>query len=123
MKGRFSRFLLAGAAATATTYLTLIVGVELLRLPAVPASAAGYALGILVNYAINYRFTFESSKKHSAVFPKFLFVMLVGMVANATMMAVGISVIGLHYLVAQLVAIAVVLSWSYTANRLWTFAG
>jgi putative flippase GtrA len=30
--------------------------------------------------------------------------------------------LGLHYTVAQLAAIAIVLLWSFSANRLWTFA-
>jgi putative flippase GtrA len=49
--------------------------------------------------------------------------MAIGMLTNAAIMAACVELLGLHYLLAQLLAIAVVLSWSYTANRLWTFAG
>ena len=122
MDTRLYRFVLAGGASTLTTYLVLIAGVEVFSLPAVAVSVIGYALGIVVNYVLNYRYTFNASQRHAAAFPKFLVVMLVGMLANAAIMAAGIELVGLHYAAAQLLAIAVVLSWSYTANRLWTFA-
>jgi putative flippase GtrA len=123
MDTRLYRFVLAGGAATLTTYLVLIAGVEAFNLPAVAASALGYALGIVVNYVLNYRFTFNARQRHTSVFPKFLAVMLIGMLANAAIMAAGVELLGLHYVLAQFLAIAVVLSWSYTANRLWSFAG
>ena len=123
MDRRFYRFVFAGAAATLTTYAVLIFGVESLELSAVFASVVGYALGILVNYALNYRYTFNARQRHTAVFPKFLAVMVIGMLTNAAIMAACVELLGLHYLLAQLLAITVVLSWSYTANRLWTFAG
>lgn len=123
MRSRFYRFVLAGAGATLTTYAVLVIGVELLRLSPVLASIIGYALGIVVNYTLNYRYTFAARGRHATVFPKFLAVMLVGMLVNAAIMAVCVNLAGLHYLVAQLIAISVVLAWSYTANRRWTFAG
>jgi putative flippase GtrA len=123
MKAQLSRFVLVGAIATATTYAVLILGVEVFGLSAVLASALGYLLGIMVNYGLNYRFTFAASSRHVIVFPKFLAVMLVGMMLNAVIMLLCVNALELYYLAAQLVAIGVVLTWSYTANRLWTFSG
>ena len=121
MKNQFLRFALVGTAATATTYAVLIVGVEGLHINAVTASVAGYMLGIVVNYILNYRYTFGSDQHHHVVIPKFLTVMTVGMFINAVVMYAAINWLGLHYLLAQLTAVAVVLMWSFTANRLWTF--
>ena len=109
-------------AATVTTYVVLIAGVELFRINPVVSSVIGYALGTAVNYALNYRFTFASENKHQVVIPRFLAVMTVGMLMNAGIMWLGINLLGVHYLLAQLVAVAMVLLWSYSANRLWTFA-
>ena len=122
MKNQFLRFALVGMAATVTTYTVLIVGVEGLHINAVAASVAGYALGVVVNYILNYRYTFSSDQHHHVVIPKFLTVMAVGMFINAVVMYATVNWLGLHYLLAQLAAVAVVLMWSYTANRLWTFA-
>ena len=89
---------------------------------AVTASVVGYALGIVVNYLLNYRFTFGCDEQHHVVIPKFLTVMVVGMFINAAVMYTGINWLGFHYMLAQLAAVAVVLLLSFTANRLWAFA-
>ena len=108
--------------ATLTTYAVLIVGVEGLHLDAVMASVAGYGLGVIVNYSLNYRFTFNSEQHHHVVLPKFLIVAGSGMIINASVMYAGIKWIGIHYVLAQLVAVLIVFTLSFAANRLWTFA-
>ena len=122
LKNQFLRFVLVGTAATLTTYAVLIVGVEFLHVNAITASVIGYALGIVVNYILNYRFTFGSDQRHHVVIPKFLTVMIVGMFINAAVMFLGINWLGFHYMLAQLAAVGVVLLLSFTANRLWAFA-
>jgi putative flippase GtrA len=110
-----------GIISTITTYAVLIIGVELMRVPVIPSSIVGYALGIVVNYVLNYTFTFMASEKHSIVFPRFMVVMSIGMATNAAVMYICNSVFGIHYLIAQTIAVGVVVAWSYTANRVWTF--
>ena len=122
MKNQFLRFALVGTAATITTYAILIVGVEGLHINAVVASVTGYMLGIGVNYILNYRYTFGSDQHHHVVIPKFLAVMVVGMVINAAVMYTGTYWLGFHYMLAQLAAVVVVLMLSFTANRFWAFA-
>lgn len=122
MKDQFLRFALVGAAATATTYVILIGLVEAWGVNPVVASLVGFMGGIVVNYALNYRFTFRSDKPHQAVAPRFLVVVLVGMVLNGALMYVGIHWLEVHYALAQLFAVAVVLLWSFAANRWWAFA-
>ena len=78
-------------------------------------------LGIGVNYILNYRYTFGSDQHHHIVLPKFLAVMVVGMVINAAVMYTGTYWLGFHML-AQLAAVVVVLMLSFTANRFWAFA-
>lgn len=121
VRAQFLRFALVGVAATATTYLVLITGVELLGVDAVAASIAGYLAGIVVNYLLNYRFTFRSQQRHRVVLPRYLAVMLVGLLLNAGLMYVGVNWLGIHYALAQFGAIAVVLVWSFAANRVWAF--
>jgi len=122
LKNQFLRFVLVGTTATITTYAVLIVGVEGLHVNAIAASVVGYVLGIMVNYILNYRFTFGSDQRHHVVIPKFLTVMVIGMFINAAVMYMGINWLGFHYMLAQLAAVAVVLMLSFTANRLWAFA-
>ena len=121
MKRQFLRFALVGTVATMTTYSVLIVGVENLHMNAVTASIAGYMLGMIVNYILNYRYTFSSEQQHQVVLPKFVLVMVIGMLINAGVMFIGIDWLGIHYMLAQLAAVAVVFMLSFTANRMWTF--
>jgi putative flippase GtrA len=122
MRSQFLRFALVGTMATVTTYAVLIVGVERLHVNAVTASVVGYMLGIIVNYILNYQYTFASAQQHRVVLPRFLLVMLIGMLVNAAVMYAGINWLGIHYMLAQLAAVAVVFMISFTANRTWAFA-
>ena len=119
---QFLKFALAGLAATLTTYAVLMVLVEFYELGAVFASIMGYLAGAGVNYILNYRFTFGSTQLHQAAIPRFIAVMAVGAVLNALIMHLAINWLSVHYLLAQLIAVAVVLTWSFTLNRLWAFA-
>lgn len=100
----------------------MLVGVEGLHINAVTASVAGYLPGLVVNYVLNYRYTFGSDQHHHVVIPKFLAVMMVGMGIYAAVMFAGINWLGIHYMLAQLAAVALVLMLSFTTNRWWAFA-
>jgi len=119
---QFLKFALAGLAATLTTYAVLMVLVEFYALGAVFVSIMGYLAGAGVNYILNYRFTFGSTQLHQVAIPRFIAVMAVGAVLNALIMHLAINWLSVHYLLAQLIAVAVVLAWSFTLNRLWAFA-
>lgn len=122
MHKQFMKFALVGAVATLTTYAVLILLVEVFHQGAVLSSLAGYLLGAWANYLLNYHFTFDSDQRHVVVLPKFLTVMAVGFLFNAIVMYAAIHLLSLQYLLAQLIAVSVVLVWSFTINRLWAFA-
>ena len=113
--------MMVGAASTLTTYLILIFLVEIWRMNVIGASVLGYIAGIAVNYKFNYGFTFRSERQHRNLIPKFFVVALAGLLLNTGLMFVGVNWFGIHYVLAQLVAVAVVLIWSFSINRLWVF--
>ena len=118
---QFLRYAGAGAIGTVLHYATLIVLVQLTQAPTVAASTAGAILGALVNYALNHRFTFASERAHVKALPRFAAVAVAGIALNAIVMALMLSLLGAHYLSAQVVATAAVLVAGYLANRAWTF--
>jgi len=122
MTSQFAKFVVVGVVATITTYLVLAALVELWRFDPVLASTIGYLAGIVVNYLLNFRFTFQSKQRHIVVMPKYLMVMTIGFLVNAGVMFVAVNSLGVHYAIAQLFAIFVVLVWSFTANRKWAFS-
>ncbi|HEX7273768.1 MAG TPA: GtrA family protein [Casimicrobiaceae bacterium] len=121
MFAQFTKYAAAGAAGTAVQYALLFLLVESGVMSAVPASTCGAAAGAIVNYMLNYRYTFRSRRPHTEASLKYLLVSLAGIALNAAVVALGTSVLGLHYLVAQVVATGIVLVIAFATNRAWTF--
>ena len=119
--GQLVRFAGAGTAATATHYVTLILLVELSGMNPTVASVIGYGASWVVNYSLNYRVTFKSARPHREALGRFVSVGIVALLLNSTVMATATAV-GLYYLLAQVLATSLVFCWTFTCNRLWTFA-
>jgi putative flippase GtrA len=114
------RFALVGATATLIQYLVLIVLVRLLAVAPAAASALGFVISAGFNYLLNYRFTFRSQRRHGPALAKFVALAGVGLGLNSLTVQVLVS-LGWHYLLAQIVATAVVFLWNFVGNNLWTF--
>jgi putative flippase GtrA len=120
---QFLLFATVGAAGTGAHYSVLIALVQTQLAGPKAATTAGFVVGALVNYILNYCFTFKSDKRHSEALPKFLAVAASGAVLNYAIMWLGVEALHIHYLAAQLTATALILVWTYSINRVWTFAG
>ena len=118
---QFVSFTGVGFASAIGHYGVLIAIVQLEGVHAVPASAAGALVGAWINYSLNYRFTFRSSKRHREAVLKFAAIATVGLILNTFFMWVGVELIEAHYLLSQVVTTGLVLIWSFAGNRYWTF--
>ena len=118
---QFSLFTLVGALGTLAHYLLLVILVELVGINAVIASTAGALLGAIINYVLNYRFTFNSRTSHRIALPKFLAVATGGFLINALLMWVAVDLTKLHYILGQVITTSLVLLWNFIVNRYWTF--
>ena len=119
---RFLCFAGIGVVATAIQYLILVAGVQLAQTAPVVASSIGFLTAALVNYALNRRYTFGSHKPHLEAVTKFATVAAIGLALNGMLLAAGTQILGLNYLLAQVLATLAVLVWNYSANAAWTFA-
>lgn len=120
---QFLLFALVGCAAAVGHYGVLILLSEAFAVAPVAASAAGFVVGGVISYTLNYGHVFRSDQKHLPTAGKFVAVALAGLVFNSAVMWVLAHEAGLHYLLSQMAATLIVMVWSYTANRYWTFAG
>lgn len=118
---QFLSFALIGLLGTAAHFLVLYALVSRLDFGPVLASSVGAVTGALVNYGLNYRLTFRSRKRHLDALPKFLAVAGGGWLLNGALMAILLSRLDIHYLLAQVVVTGIVLVWNFLANRFWTF--
>jgi putative flippase GtrA len=118
---QFLSFVSVGVVSTFVTIGVLIVCVEFFGLEAVKASILGYILGGVINYTLNYRYTFLSTGRHWVSAPRFGLVTVMGLLLNALIMHAGVNWLEIHYLLTQIMAVVIILVFSFSANRLWTF--
>ena len=118
---QFLRFAGAGAIGTAVQYVVLIALVQLAWAAAVTASFIGFVCGAFVNYFLSHRYVFGSSLPHREAMFKFFVIAVVGLGINTMIMAAGVHMLHLHYLLVQIIATGLVLLWNFGGNKSWTF--
>jgi putative flippase GtrA len=118
---QFIRFAAVGLCGTAVQYVVLWGGVEFFGTPAALASGVGYMCGSVVNYLLNYFFTFESGKTHAEAASKYFSVLAVGWCINTGLMAVLVHSMGWNYWIAQILTTGIGLIWNFAGSRLWAF--
>ena len=118
---QFVSFAGVGVVATTMHYAILIALVQLCGVNPTLASGIGAVAGACVGYLLNYYYTFRSSNSHVASMAKFFAVAGVGLVLNSLCMLLCTEVLGLHYILSQMMATGMILLWTFFANRAWTF--
>ncbi len=109
-----------GATATGVQYALLVLLVRFAGMGAPLASSLGFLASAAANYLLNYRYTFRSRHPHGPAALKFAALASMGLLLNAGLMRL-LTESGWNYLIAQVVATAVVLAWNFLGNSLWTF--
>jgi putative flippase GtrA len=119
--GKFMAFGMVGAISTLAHYTTLVVLVETWAIHPGAATTLGFGLGALVNYLLNHRYTFNSTKAHRDSGPKFALIAVATGLLNTLMVYEGVDILGLNYLLVQVAATATVFLLNFVLNSLWTF--
>lgn len=120
--GILIRYTLAGTLAVAVHYLILILLVEGEGIDATLASSSGFAVGVIVNYVLQYYWTFRSSGSHARRFPLFFGIAVAMLGFNAAIFWGLHERAGMNYLLAQAFAIGVVFLFNFVINSRYTFA-
>lgn len=118
---QFLRFAAVGAIGTLVQYLTLWIGVEMLGMSAAVSSGIGYLFGSVVNYLLNYTFTFGSDATHIKAVPKFYAVVGIGWCINTGLMLLLTQHLAVNYWLAQMFVTGVGLVWNFTGSKWWAF--
>lgn len=118
---QFLSFAAVGAVGTLAQYAVLWLAAVRLGWPAAWASGAGYALGSMVNYLLNYRFTFASGKSHVEAASKFYVVVGVGWFINTGLMGLLTGWLTWNLWLAQLLTTGIGLGWNFAGSKLWAF--
>lgn len=118
----FLRYTAVGALATAAHYALLVLCVERGGWPAFAASGFGAVAGAQLAYVGNRWFTFAHRGAVRASWPRFQATALIGALLGMAIVALGVR-LGIHYLIAQLLATLASLVITFAINRHWTFRG
>ncbi|MEM9277373.1 MAG: GtrA family protein [Pseudomonadota bacterium] len=118
---QFINFLGAGAIATAVHYIILLGLVEFFMVAAVPASGAGALAGAFVSYALNRKYTFSTALPHSKSMPRFFAVAALAVISNVLLMKLYVDVLGIPYLLAQIITTIMLIAITFGLNKVWSF--
>ncbi|WP_296942727.1 GtrA family protein [uncultured Massilia sp.] len=117
---QFAKFAAVGGLGTGLHYLVLVVLVTLLHVAPGRAAFAGAAAGACLVYLLNRRYTFASDADHRRTLPRFVALAVAGALLNGLLVGL-LSGAGLHFLLAQVVATAVVLVINFIVSKTWIF--
>jgi putative flippase GtrA len=115
------RYLVAGGTAALVHFAVLIMLVELADVDATIASMIGFCLAVIVNYTLQYHWTFEMSEPHGRILTKYIVITFTMLGVNTIIFWVLYEQVGVLYLVAQFIATGVVTVLNFLINKHYTF--
>ena len=122
---RLGKFLVVGASGVVVNNAALFTFYQLFRLPLLLASSAAVVLAVVNNFVWNDRWTFEQQHSPLSVafrrFARFGTASLGGLVLTTLMLWVLVNELGLHYLLANLIAAGAGAVANYVVNIRWTY--
>lgn len=119
---QFFRYFFSGGSAFAVYFVLLYVLTEYARLYHLSSLVIAYVVSILVNFLISKYFVFSRHDKpvHRQLFNFFL-VALIGLCLQYLIVSYFTGLLGIQYLVSNVIASALVYVVSFSMNRSFTF--
>lgn len=113
------RYFAFGCVAASVQIILLVAFVEVGGLAETLSSTLAFSVAVIVSYTLQRNFTFKSSGKHGAAFPKFVAISLGGCLLNFIVMSMLLYYV--HYIVAQILALFIVFLYNFEGNRRFVF--
>lgn len=118
---QFIRYVLvAGVAATADTTMLWFLNARLGINPLL-AAAAGFTLGLVVNYLLSVAWVFEGSGKLTSEFTLFALVGIGGLGWTELILWVCVDRVGMPVMAAKMTALGLVMGWNFGMRRRFVF--
>jgi putative flippase GtrA len=114
-------YVVSGLAATGSHYAVMVALVQWAGWWEVAASSAGFLVGALVKYPLNYWVVFKSSAAHGRALVRFAIGLAAGFALNGAILALLLATLDVHYLVSQVLTTGAVTLVNYLLARNWIF--
>ena len=116
------RYLISGGTGAAI-HLAILTGlVEQFGTNGTVATSIGFVIGSLINYTLQYHWTFDADGPHHIMFTRYALVTLTTMSINAGLFWLFTHPFGLYYLYSQILATGLMVFVNFYVNKHFTFA-
>lgn len=119
---RLARYLGIGSLNT-VTHLGCFAALLALRVPYAPADVVAYAVGVVVSYLMNHRYTFRVLHHSRSVFARFVVLQALLGAANVGATVVLVAATGLPPLAMQALVLVPLVAVGFVVARRWVFRG
>lgn len=115
------RYASVGALSAFFDFGTLFILTDFVGLHYLASATIAFICGGSINYLFNKRWTFRSDGQHRKQLPVFFTLATLGLIINNNIMYISVEALHLHYLLAKVLAAAIVTFWNFFGNRYLTF--
>jgi len=116
------RYLVGGGTGAVVIFALLSLLVEVFHVMPLVATTVSFVIGSLVNYTMQYYWTFEATGPHRVMLTRYALVTLVTMSLNTGLFWAFTELLGIHYLIAQGLSIGLIIGVNFFINKHFTFA-
>ena len=118
----FLRYCLVGGTATVVDFALLFGLTEFLGLWYLASATAAFIGGATTNYILNRFWTFNNADKRiGRQAGLFIIIAAIGILLNNGILAVGVEIFGLWYMLAKVISSAITLIWNFIGHKYITF--
>ena len=123
--GQFVRYAVVGLLAFVVDFAVLVACTELLGWHYLWSATAGFAVGLLANYALSVSWVFNERRVASRQieFLVFSLIGIGGLFLTAMLMWIGSDVVGIDYRICKVATVALVTLWNFGLRRIVLFGG
>lgn len=121
MSRQFIKYGIVGGLGTTSHYLILVLGVEYLAIAPIISTSFGFLVGAIVNYVLNYKFTFNSKVSHQKAMLRFFTIASIGFVINIVLFDALANSMSINYVASQFFCTLLIMTGTFALNRTYTF--
>lgn len=113
------RYIFVGGFAFVADWLTMVMGVSV-GMNKYVAVAVAFVIGLIVNFILSKKLVFQEKSERTNETGEFIVygvIGLLGLLFTELLMYGMLEIIGIHYMIAKVIAAAIVLLWNFIARK------